>query len=118
MGVLTGPSPYRDFSQRQKVVRFSCAASIATHILDYGDEGKVTFYEGNFSDYEEWKKKTLGEAATQPHRIKYKRIGKIRNKVRSLLTALSFTSGVIMLVYLHIVCILSLGLSIIRGECN
>ncbi|WP_103042733.1 energy-dependent translational throttle protein EttA, partial [Pasteurella multocida] len=31
---------------------------IATHILDYGDEGKVTFYEGNFSDYEEWKKKT------------------------------------------------------------
>ena len=42
---------------------------IATHILDYGDEGKVTFYEGNFSDYEEWKKKTLGDAATQPHRI-------------------------------------------------
>ena len=49
---------------------------IATHILDYGDEGKVTFYEGNFSDYEEWKKKNLGEAATQPHRIKYKRIAK------------------------------------------
>ena len=49
---------------------------IATHILDYGDEGKVTFYEGNFSDYEELKKKTLGEAATQPHRIKYKRIAK------------------------------------------
>ena len=49
---------------------------IATHILDYGDEGKVTFYEGNFSDYEEWKKKTLGEATTQPHRIKYKRIAK------------------------------------------
>ena len=49
---------------------------IATHILDYGDEGKVTFYEGNFSDYEEWKKKTLGEAAIQPHRIKYKRIAK------------------------------------------
>ena len=49
---------------------------IATHILDYGDEGKVIFYEGNFSDYEEWKKKTLGDAATQPHRIKYKRIAK------------------------------------------
>lgn len=32
---------------------------IATHILDYGDEGKVTFYEGNFSDYEEWKKENL-----------------------------------------------------------
>ncbi|QLB13008.1 ATP-binding cassette ChvD family protein [Bisgaardia hudsonensis] len=49
---------------------------IATHILDYGDEGKVTFYEGNFTDYEEWKKKTFGAEATQPHRIKYKRISK------------------------------------------
>ncbi|MFU2113166.1 energy-dependent translational throttle protein EttA [Glaesserella parasuis] len=49
---------------------------IATHILDYGDEGKVTFYEGNFSDYEEWKKKTFGAEATQPHRMKYKRITK------------------------------------------
>ncbi|OZN24966.1 energy-dependent translational throttle protein EttA [Actinobacillus seminis] len=49
---------------------------IATHILDYGDEGKVTFYEGNFSDYEDWKKKTFGADATQPHRMKYKRIAK------------------------------------------
>ena len=49
---------------------------IATHILDYGDEGKVTFYEGNFSDYEEWKKKTFGAEALQPHRMKYKRIAK------------------------------------------
>ena len=49
---------------------------IATHILDYGDEGKVTFYEGNFSDYEEWKKKTFGADALQPHRMKYKRITK------------------------------------------
>ncbi|OOF77623.1 energy-dependent translational throttle protein EttA [Rodentibacter caecimuris] len=49
---------------------------IATHILDYGDEGKVTFYEGNFSDYEEWKKKTFGTEAVQPHRMKYKRIAK------------------------------------------
>lgn len=49
---------------------------VATHILDYGDEGKVTFYEGNFTDYEEWKKKTFGAEATQPHRIKYKRIAK------------------------------------------
>jgi len=47
---------------------------IATHILDYRDEGQVNFYEGNFSDYEEWLKKTLGSAAIEPHRIKYKRI--------------------------------------------
>ncbi|MBE2896224.1 energy-dependent translational throttle protein EttA [Pasteurellaceae bacterium HPA106] len=49
---------------------------IATHILDYGDEGKVTFYEGNFSDYEEWKKKTYGADALEPKRMKYKRIAK------------------------------------------
>lgn len=49
---------------------------VATHILDYGDEGKVTFYEGNFTDYEEWKKKTFGAEAVQPHRIKYKRMTK------------------------------------------
>jgi len=47
---------------------------IATHILDYRDEGKINFYEGNYSDYEKWLKETLGEAASQPHRIKYKRI--------------------------------------------
>ncbi|NRA53202.1 MAG: energy-dependent translational throttle protein EttA [Gammaproteobacteria bacterium] len=47
---------------------------VATHILDYRDEGKINFYEGNYSDYEKWLKETLGEAATQPHRIKYKRI--------------------------------------------
>ena len=49
---------------------------IATHILDYRDEGKINFYEGNFTDYEAWLKKTLGPAAVQPHRIKYKRMSK------------------------------------------
>ncbi len=49
---------------------------IATHILDYGDEGKITFFEGNFTEYEDWKKLTLGADAVQPKRIKYKRITK------------------------------------------
>ncbi len=48
---------------------------IATHILDYRDEGKINFFEGNFTDYEAWLKKTLGAAAVEPHRIKYKKIG-------------------------------------------
>jgi len=48
---------------------------IATHILDYRDEGEINFFEGNFSDYEAWLKKTLGAAAIEPHRIKYKKIG-------------------------------------------
>jgi ATP-binding cassette ChvD family protein len=47
---------------------------IATHIIDYRDEGKINFYEGNFTDYEAWLKKTLGPAAAEPHRIKYKKI--------------------------------------------
>ncbi|GAB2915682.1 energy-dependent translational throttle protein EttA [Rheinheimera gaetbuli] len=47
---------------------------IATHILDYRDEGKVNFFEGNYSDYETWLKATYGAEALQPHRIKYKKI--------------------------------------------
>lgn len=49
---------------------------IATHILDYQDEGRVEFFEGNFSEYEEYKKRTQGAEALQPHRIKYKKITK------------------------------------------
>ncbi|MGL4826299.1 MAG: energy-dependent translational throttle protein EttA [Vibrionaceae bacterium] len=49
---------------------------IATHILDYRDEGKVNFFEGNYSEYSEWLKQTIGAQAAQPHRIKYKRIAK------------------------------------------
>ncbi|OAT50195.1 ATP-binding component of an ABC superfamily transporter [Providencia heimbachae ATCC 35613] len=49
---------------------------IATHIIDYQDEGNITFFEGNFSEYEDYKKRTLGAEALQPHRIKYKRMVK------------------------------------------
>jgi len=48
---------------------------IATHILDYRDEGHINFYEGNYTEYEAWLKKTYGPAAAEPHRIKYKKIG-------------------------------------------
>ncbi|MBD1388795.1 energy-dependent translational throttle protein EttA [Neiella sp. HB171785] len=49
---------------------------VATHILDYRDEGQVNFYEGNYTDYEAWLSDTLGQSATEPHRLKYKRIHK------------------------------------------
>ncbi|OCH13385.1 energy-dependent translational throttle protein EttA [Aliivibrio sp. 1S128] len=49
---------------------------IATHILDYRDEGQVSFFEGNYTEYSEWLKKTLGAQAVEPHRIKYKRMTK------------------------------------------
>ena len=49
---------------------------VATHILDYRDEGKINFYEGNYSDYEGWLKENFGHDVVEPHRLKYKRISK------------------------------------------
>ncbi|MFA5899856.1 MAG: energy-dependent translational throttle protein EttA [Hyphomicrobium sp.] len=46
---------------------------LATHILAFEGESHVEWFEGNFADYEEDKKRRLGEAAVEPHRIKYKR---------------------------------------------
>jgi len=34
----------------------------------------VRWFEGNFSEYEEYKKRELGENVDQPHRIKYKKL--------------------------------------------
>ncbi len=48
---------------------------VATHILDYRDEGQVNFYEGNYNDYETWLKETYGHDVVEPHRLKYKKIG-------------------------------------------
>jgi sulfate-transporting ATPase len=46
---------------------------IATHILSFdGDE--VEWYDGNYTEFEEYRKKKLG-ANAGPHRIKYKKIG-------------------------------------------
>ncbi len=44
---------------------------ICTHILAFEGDSKVFWFEGNFSEYEENKKKRLGLDADQPHRIKY-----------------------------------------------
>jgi ATP-binding cassette ChvD family protein len=47
---------------------------VATHILAFEGESKVTFFDGNFSEYEDWRRKSLGEAATRPHRITYRKL--------------------------------------------
>ncbi|BDM65434.1 energy-dependent translational throttle protein EttA [Shewanella sp. NFH-SH190041] len=49
---------------------------ICTHILDYRDEGKVNFYEGNYTEYSAWLKDTCGTDVIEPHRLKYKRMSK------------------------------------------
>jgi ATP-binding cassette ChvD family protein len=47
---------------------------IATHILAFEGESSVVWSEGNYSDYEADRKKRLGKAADQPHRIKYRHL--------------------------------------------
>ncbi len=47
---------------------------IATHILAFEGDSQVVWFEGNFADYEEDKKRRLGDEAVNPHRIKYKKI--------------------------------------------
>ena len=46
---------------------------MATHILAFEGDSHVEWFEGNFADYEEDKKRRLGDAAIEPHRIKFKR---------------------------------------------
>ena len=47
---------------------------IATHILAFEGDSEVFWFDGNFSDYEEDKKKRLGESALVPHRVSYKKL--------------------------------------------
>ena len=45
---------------------------IATHILAFEGDSQVVWYEGNYSEYEEDRKRRLGKDADQPHRIRYR----------------------------------------------
>jgi len=47
---------------------------IATHILAFEGDSRVVFYHGNWSEYEEDRKRRLGPAAERPHRIKYRQL--------------------------------------------
>ena len=47
---------------------------IATHILAFEGDSQVSFFEGNYSEYEEDRKKRLGAEADRPHRIKYRQL--------------------------------------------
>lgn len=47
---------------------------VATHILAFEDEGQVIWFDGNYSQYEEYRKEKLGIDIDQPHRLKYKRL--------------------------------------------
>jgi ATP-binding cassette ChvD family protein len=47
---------------------------VATHVLAFEGDSEVRWFEGNFTEYEEYKRKELGESGDQPHRIKYKKL--------------------------------------------
>jgi len=47
---------------------------IATHILAFEGDSQVVFFQGNYRDYEEDRKRRLGQDADQPHRIKYRKL--------------------------------------------
>jgi sulfate-transporting ATPase len=47
---------------------------IATHILAFEGDSHVEWFEGNYQNYEEDRRRRLGQSEDQPHRIKYKRI--------------------------------------------
>ncbi len=47
---------------------------IATHILAFEGDSAVNWFEGNYSDYEAERKRRLGKAADEPHRIKYRHL--------------------------------------------
>ncbi|MFZ8969160.1 MAG: energy-dependent translational throttle protein EttA [Ilumatobacteraceae bacterium] len=48
---------------------------IATHVLAFEGDSQVRWFEGNFSEYEEYRKRELGISGDQPQRIKYKKLG-------------------------------------------
>ncbi|OHB73296.1 MAG: energy-dependent translational throttle protein EttA [Planctomycetes bacterium RBG_16_41_13] len=47
---------------------------IATHILAFEGDSKVVWFEGNYTEYEEERKRRIGAASDQPHRIKYRHL--------------------------------------------
>jgi len=47
---------------------------LATHILAFEGDSQVTWFEGNFQEYEDHRRRTLGDEAAQPHRITYRRL--------------------------------------------
>ncbi len=47
---------------------------IASHIMAFEGDSVVTFFEGNYSDYEADRKKRLGKEADQPHRLKFRKL--------------------------------------------
>jgi ATP-binding cassette ChvD family protein len=49
---------------------------VATHILAFEGDSQAVWFEGNYQDYEKDRKRRLGAAADQPHRLKYRKLSR------------------------------------------
>ena len=49
---------------------------ICTHILAFENNSEVRFFEGNWSEYAEWKKEQFGEDASVPKRVQYRKLSR------------------------------------------
>jgi len=49
---------------------------VCTHILSFEGDSQVRFFEGNWTEYEEWMKANVGPEALEPHRVRYKPIAR------------------------------------------
>lgn len=49
---------------------------IATHILAFEGDSKVTWFEGNYQEYHEQRRRLLGDAADRPTRVRFRKLGK------------------------------------------
>ena len=47
---------------------------VATHILAFEGDSKIEWFEGGYSEFETYRRETLGDDAMQPKRIKYKKL--------------------------------------------
>ena len=47
---------------------------LATHIIAFEGDAKIHFHNGNWSSYEEERRKRFGEDADQPHRLKFRKL--------------------------------------------
>ncbi len=49
---------------------------VCTHVLAFRGDSEVTWFEGNFQAYEEYRRDVLNEDITRPHRISYKKLSR------------------------------------------
>ena len=61
-------------NHRSLIFKMTFEKLCATHILAFEGESTIAWFEGNYSDYEEDRKKRLGKEALTPKRIKYARL--------------------------------------------